>query len=161
MRDMSASSWLRQGSSIVCDRAKLGPLITSGCLISLREALSWLRAWPNAPRNNGDTVLVGGLETCLDLLSAQDAEAFIRGDIRKLILEFQSRWDRRGLVFGFSTSAKLHHRATDDEILFKHGGKEIRLSHTLWNGTTTIDIARLVADDGSGTTLGYHVRRVS
>ncbi len=161
MRELQTSSWLRQGSSIVCDRSKLGPLITSGCLISLREALGWLRNWPDAPRNNGNTVLVGGLETCLDLLSVRDAEEFIRSDVRKFVLEFQTRWDRRGLVFGFSTAAKLHHRASDDEILFKQSGKEIRLSHSLWNGTATVDIARLVADDGSGTTLGYHVRRIS
>lgn len=161
MRDMSSSSWLRQGSSIVFDRDKLGPLITSGCLISLREAFSWLDNWPDAPANNGDTVLVGGLETCLELLTARDAEEFIRGDIRKFIVQFQSRWDRRGLVFGFSTPAKIALRVSDDEVLFKSGKKEIRLSHALWNGTSTIDVARIVADDNSENTLGYHVRRIS
>ena len=38
MREMSSSSWLRRGSSIVFDRQTLGPLIGGGALVSLREA---------------------------------------------------------------------------------------------------------------------------
>jgi len=161
MRDMSASSWLRQGSSIVFDKTKLGPLVTSGCLISLREALSWIEHFPLAPKNGADTVLVGGLETCLDLLPASDAETWVRTHVRRFIVKFQNEWDRRGLVFGFSTPNKVIHQISDDEVLFKSNNKVIRLSHALWNGTATVDVARLVTDDREVNTVGYHVRRIS
>lgn len=38
MREMSSSSWLRRGSSIVFDHYTLGPLIAGGALVSLRKA---------------------------------------------------------------------------------------------------------------------------
>jgi hypothetical protein len=38
MREMSSSSWLRRGSSIVFDHSTLGPLIAGGALVSLRKA---------------------------------------------------------------------------------------------------------------------------
>lgn len=46
---MSSSSWLRRGSSTVFDRHTLGPLIGSGALVSLREALRWMKGWPSDP----------------------------------------------------------------------------------------------------------------
>lgn len=46
---MSSSSWLRRGSSTVFDRHTLGPLIGSGTLVSLREALRWMNGWPSDP----------------------------------------------------------------------------------------------------------------
>ena len=49
MRDMSSSAWLRRGSSIVFDRLTLGPLIGGGALVSMREALGWMNAWPAEP----------------------------------------------------------------------------------------------------------------
>jgi hypothetical protein len=119
MREMSSSAWLRRGSSIVFDKHSLGELITEGCLISLREALSWMKAWPSQAPGQGQTVLVGGLEACLEVMPQEDAEAFLRNRVKPLVLEFQSRWDQRGLVFGFGTPEwSFQVTAAREEVLF-------------------------------------------
>jgi hypothetical protein len=163
---MSSSAWLRRGSSIIFDKHSLGPLITDGCLVSLREALSWMKAWPAQPSNNGQTVLVGGLETCLEVLSPEDAEAFLRNRVKPFVLEFQSRWDQRGLVFGFGKSNKAFVvTPSDEEVLFvRQDQQRVRLSYSLWDGSATMNVTRLVRDErqtGKKVTLGYYVPRIS
>ena len=49
MRDISSSAWHRRGSSIVYHRNLLVPLIASGAMVSLREALAWVKNWPLEP----------------------------------------------------------------------------------------------------------------
>lgn len=166
MREMSSSAWLRRGSSIVFDKHSLGPLITDGCLVSLREALSWMKSWPAQPPDDRQTVLVGGLETCLEVFSPEDAEAFLRNRIKPFVLEFQSRWDQRGLVFGFGTPEKSFEvTASQEEVLFlRRDRKRVRLSYSLWDGSATMNVTRLVRDDGQTgkrVTLGYYVPRIS
>ena len=103
MRDMSSSAWLRRGSSIVFDRFTLGPLISGGALVSMREALRWMNAWPVEPPGNGRTVLVCGIETFLDVMEPAEAQDFLKSRVKPFVQEFQARWDQRGLVFGFGT----------------------------------------------------------
>src|SRR5690349_5161556 len=103
MRDMSASAWLRRGSSIVFDRFSLGPLIGQGALVSLREALRWTNAWPSQPPGSGQTVLVCGIETFLDVMEPAEVQKFLKKQVKPFVQEFQARWDQRGLVFGFGT----------------------------------------------------------
>jgi len=93
MREMSSSAWLRRGSSIIFDRITLGPLIGGSALVSLREALGWMKSWPLKPPGNGQTVLVGGIETFLEILEPRDAERFLRNRIKPFVQEFQERWD--------------------------------------------------------------------
>src|SRR5437868_653361 len=101
MQDMSSSSWQRRGSSVVFHSTLLGPLIVEGHLVSLWKALGWLNHWPAEPPARGATVLVGGLEACLELLSLEEGKQFLKARIKPFILEFQHHWDQRGLVFGF------------------------------------------------------------
>jgi hypothetical protein len=165
MREMSSSAWQRRGSSVVYSRLMLGPLIAVGCLVSLREVLSWLRKWPDEPPGNVHTVLVGGLETCLEVLPPAETEGFLQRRIRPLILEFQSRWDQRGLVFGFGCPSQRFRVDVQENVLFSHpGGGVVRLSSGLWNGAARQDIYRLFTKDPSTNQLapgGFHVRRLS
>jgi hypothetical protein len=78
MRGMSSSAWLRRGSSIVFDRFTLGPLIVGDALVSMREALKWMNAWPAEPPGNGQTVLVCGIETVLDVMEPAEAQNLTR-----------------------------------------------------------------------------------
>jgi len=164
MRDMSSSAWLRRGSSIVFDRYALGSLIGGGALVSLREALGWMHAWPSEPPGSGPTVLVCGIETFLDVLEPAKAEEFLKNRVNPFVQEFQSRWDQRGLVFGFGT----HERSfkvtfVDEEVLFiRRDGERVRLSYSLWDGSATMNVARLIRDEqGRIITVGYHVKWIS
>ena len=166
MLEMSSTSWLRRGSSVVFDKQSLGPLIAGGCMVSLRQAFSWLSAWPSGPPCDADTVLVCGLETCLEVLSSDDAERFLQSRVKPFILEFQSRWDQRGLVFGFGTPERSFEvTPADEEVRFRTRGSEpIRLSQALWDGSATLNVTRLVRSDSQGggqVTVGFHVPRIS
>ena len=166
MREMASSAWRRRGSSVVFDKQSLGSLIGSGCLVSLREALGWMGKWPADPPLGVHAVLVGGLEAVLEVYSPDEAEVFLRGRIKPLVQEFQSRWDQIGLVFGFGTSAKSFEvTAFEEEVLFrKQGGERVRLSYNLWDGSATLNITRLLREDapsGKRLTVGYHVSRIS
>lgn len=165
MLDMSSSTWQRRGSSVVYNRHMLGPLIAADCLVSLREALGWLRQWPDEPPGNGHTALVGGLETCLEVLSPAAAEDFLRRQVRPLILEFQSRWDQRGLVFGFGCPSQRFRLDAREEVLFSHPqGGVVRLSSSLWNGAAKQDLYRLLTKDPTTNQSmpgGFYVRHLS
>lgn len=164
MRDMSSSAWLRRGSSIVFDRFTLGSLIGWGGLVSMREALRWMNAWPAEPPGNGQTVLVCGIETFLDVMEPDDAQDFLKSRIKPFVQEFQARWDQRGLVFGFGTHERSFElTASDEEILFvRRDGERVRLSYSLWDGSATINVAHLIREEhGKSITVGYYVARIS
>jgi hypothetical protein len=165
MREISSTGWKRRGSSIVFDRVTLGPLITSGCMVSLREALGWINKWPANPPCLERTLLVCGIETSIDILSPQEVEEFLRGKIRPFIQEFQSRWDQCGLVFGFSSSEhSFRETAADEDVTWlRHDRKKIFLSRWMWNGSSTLNLARIVRFDEkkNPTIVGYHVPRIS
>ena len=165
MQDMTASTWLRRGSSVVFHQDLLGPLISAGCLVSLREALSWMKAWPANPPGNGQTVLVGGLEAALEVMTPDGAEEFLRSQIKAFIHEVQSQWDQRGLVFGFGCSASRFLVDPSEQVLFAGpGDRVVRLSSGMWNGSATQDMNRLVvrnSSTGRDEPGGFYVRRLS
>lgn len=167
MRDIETDRWHRLGSSIVWDSAALAPLLTAGYLLSLREVLSWRKAWPSAPPCGSATVLVGGLEACLDLLAPVEAEQFLRSQIKPLILDFQARWDQRGLVFGFGAPENAFKiEPANEEILFvRRDQSRVRLSFAMWDGSANLNLSRLVqrpTGNAKGkVTIGYHVQRIS
>lgn len=164
MRDMSYGTWLRRGSSIVFDRPTLGPLIWEGALVSMREALGWMKAWPDKPPGNGQTVLVCGIETLLDVMEPAEAESFLKKRVKPFVQEFQSCWDQRGLVFGFGTHERSFElRASDEEVLFiRRDTRRVRLSYSLWDGSATMNVTRLIREEQEkNITIGYYVARIS
>ncbi len=165
MEDMTSSGWQRRGSSVVFHSSLLGPLIDAGCLVSLREALGWMKAWPVEPCGNRQTVLVGGLETALEVLEPQEAEEFLRSRMKAFIHEFQGRWDQRGLVFGFGCPAsRFQVDAFEDVRFLGPGQRSVRLSMTLWNSSARQDMYRILVRDastGRQEAGGFYVRRLS
>jgi hypothetical protein len=165
MHELSSSSWTRRGSSIVFDRDALAPFIAGGSMVPLRDALAWMQKWPTDPPNNQRTVLVSGLETCIDVVTPEEAEQFLRSRIRPYIQEFQARWDQVGLLFGFTSSPHcFSETAAEEEVQWIRGDhQKIALSRWMWNGSSTLNMARIVRQDlqKSTFTVGYHVPRIS
>jgi hypothetical protein len=123
-----------------------------------------MHAWPAEPPVKGRTILVGGIETFLDVLEPSKAQEFLKNRVKPFVQEFQTRWDQRGLVFGFGTHERSFEvTLSDEEVLFvRRDGERIRLSHSLWDGSATMNVARLVRDDhGKRSTAGYYVARIS
>ncbi len=165
MQEISSTSWQRKGSSVVFNQASLGPLISGGAMISLRQALGWMAEWPSQPPVPGKTVLVSGLETIIEVMEPDEVEVFLRGRLRPLIQEFQQRWDQRGLIFGFSAHERAFEVTTlNEEVLFRRRDrKTVHLSEALWDGSATLNLSRIVAgsSDEENKTVGFHVARIS
>ncbi|MBE7508220.1 MAG: hypothetical protein HS101_18310 [Planctomycetia bacterium] len=161
---VDSKMWLTRGSSVIFDKIMLGPLLNDGALISLRQALSWLSSWPSAPPTSGRTVLLGGLDTVLEVLPTRDAEDFVRRQIRPLIAEFQNRWTECGLVFGMNTPApRIVEDPVTEMVHFENrDGERLCLSTELWNGSAVTDMRRLVRTDraaGQKVRGGYYAPR--
>lgn len=166
MQEMSSSAWKRRGSSVVFDKQTLGQLIEEQGIVSLREALAWMTLWPASPPNDARTVVVSGLEACLDIGTPKEAEARLQQRIKPFIEEFQRRWDQCGLVFGVGVSGNSFTvMSADEEIEFTRSDhKKVRLSYALWNGSSTLNVTRLFREGdrpGEQITVGYYVQRIS
>jgi hypothetical protein len=84
MKELSADSWKRLGSSIIWDKDSLQELLPTASLVSLRQFLSWQGAWPaQLPRTNR-TILIAGLQTCLEVLTLLEGEAFLLNRVQAL-----------------------------------------------------------------------------
>ncbi len=166
MENISNTVWQRKGSSVIFDQDSLGEFIAEGAVISLRQALTWLKGLPLTPPVPGRTILISGLETVLETLLPVEADEFLVKRIRPLLLELQAHWTDFGIVFGFSSHEKAFTETVlEEEVLFRrHDRKEIRLSQGLWDGTATMNMQRVVCEahkSGKETKVGYYVPRIS
>lgn len=174
MHEMTGQAWKSRGSSVVYDRELLRALIGavgSSGLVSLREALGWAvqGGWPASPPIGKDgkpvtTIVIGGMETILDVTPKAEAEQFVRQRLRHLIQTVQSKWDQCGIVFGFTAHERRFEVTMQEEVLFvTQGGDKIRLSSTLWNGAAADDLWAIIKRPAQGSPVrgGFHVTRVS
>ena len=78
MKQLLDTVWQRRGVSWIWDDEALNLVATPGQVYSLRQLLRCAGHWPeDLPSNSGSTMVVAGLDACLDLMSPDDAEAFI------------------------------------------------------------------------------------
>ena len=166
MDTISNTVWQRRGSSILFDQESLAPFVKDGAVISLREALSWMRGLPSAPPVEGKTIVVCGLETVIETLPDDEIDDFLVQRIRPLLIELQNRWPGIGIVFGFSSHPKTFEESPmQEEVLFKRRDRiKVRLSEGLWDGSTTVNMKRIVEPErepGQEVVIGYYVARIS
>jgi hypothetical protein len=166
MESNYTSVWQRRGSSVIFDQKSLGPFISGGAVISLRQALSWSKELPAVPSVPGRTILVSGLETVIETLEPQETEDFLCRRIRPLLIHLQNRWTDCGVVFGFTSHPKsFEETMLAEEVLFRRRDrKQVRLSDGLWDGSATVNMKRVVREGdrpGEEVIVGYYVARIS
>ena len=166
MDTISSTIWQRRGSCIVFDRESLGTFIAGGALVSLQEALGWMKGLPSMPPVPGHSILISGLETMIEILSPADAEEFLIHRIRPLLITLQSSWPAFGVVFGFSSHEKAFEETSlEESVLFRRRDrKTVRLSDGLWDGTATVNMKLVIRQGdkpGEEILVGYHVARIS
>ena len=167
MQEMTASSWKRQGSSIVWSLDLLSPLITEGEATPLRTSLGWLKSGlPDAPPGDRQTILVGGLQTVLENMPDPDTGYnWLRQYILPLCRECGRHWASVGLVFAMDGPARMFtHNDADDLVYFGRGtdrSRQISLTRGVWNGASTGTGAYKLLVAETNELGGYHVKRVS
>jgi len=166
MDSISSTVWQRKGSSVIFDRAVLGEFISQGAVISLRNALAWMKDFPDHPPVPGRAIVISGLETIMETLPPPLAEEFLNQRLRPLIIELQNRWTECGILFGFSSHERaFEETAFEEEILFLRGDrKQVRLSEELWGGSASVNMKRIVKEEQKTRKekkVGYYVARIS
>lgn len=167
MQEMTAQSWKRRGCSVVWSPELLSPLITENDAVPLRTVLEWQRhGLPETPPGGGHTVLVGGLQTVLEVMPDSDtAYAWLRANILPLCRRWCNHWGNVGLVFGMDGPARLFQLNEADDLVYfgKGSDRETKLCITraIWNGAATGNGVFKLIVEGTKETGGYHVKHLS
>jgi hypothetical protein len=167
MQEMTAQSWKRRGCSIVWSPELLSGLITDTEATSLRIALEWRQqGLPDSPPGGGKTVLVGGLQTVMEVIADPHAAyAWLRANILPLCRMWSNHWDGVALVFGMDGPGKLFQlNESDDLVYFGRAAdrdSKLCLTRAIWNGAATgKGVYKLIAESTKDIG-GFHVVRVS
>ena len=101
MKQTLDTVWQRRGTSWVWDEEARNQVCEAGQVWSLRQFLRSVGNWPDdLPSNGTNTMVVAGLEASLDLLTPQDAEAWLGDAIKDAILSFQDHYEgEAALIF--------------------------------------------------------------
>jgi len=119
MRQMLDTVWQRRGTSWIWDERARNLICTAATIWSLRQFLQAVGNWPDdLPSNRNQTLVVGGLEGCLDLLTPDEAEAWLGDAIKTAILSFQDAYaGEAALVFWLPLGhSRLKVHTTTDEV---------------------------------------------
>ncbi|MBF0462704.1 MAG: hypothetical protein HQL87_15095 [Magnetococcales bacterium] len=105
MKILTDDVWKRRGFSLLWDEKALAALGKPCNVQSIRQFFALVGRWPEElPSNDGNTLVVAGLEGCLDLLAPPEAESWLESDLLAAILDFQSKFSgEAALVFWLPT----------------------------------------------------------
>ncbi len=166
MDTISNTVWQRKGSCLIFNKTTLTPFLKQGCIVSLRQALSWIKSFPSDPPVKGKTILVCGLETMVETLPPDEIDDFLTGHIRPLLITLQNRWPACGIVFGFSSHPNTFKESQmREEVLFKRRDRvKVSLSEGIWGPGTALNMKRISDPEqkpGKEVVVGYYVARIS
>lgn len=101
MNQLRDTVWQRRGTSWLWDAEALTQVCLANEAWSLRQFVQATGHWPeDLPSNNNNTLVVAGLDGCLDLLLPPDAENWLGTEMKDSILSFQEFYDgQAALIF--------------------------------------------------------------
>lgn len=172
MEILRDAGWHRTGMTILWDGESLGNLVQPKDVVSLRQMVQLSRSWPEElPANNGNTLVVAGLDACLDLLSPGDAEEWLTRPFRQWILSFQEHYQlQAGLVFYVPDGGKRIRQETTGGFTWRcgapHTSSELDFGRALWSGAeddvSWLGKPRVTDASAPGQdTIGLFLRRLS
>ena len=164
MKQLYDTVWQRRGISWVWDAEALAQVCGVSEVWSLREFLRAVGQWPeNLPSNNGDTMVVAGLEGCLDLLVPSDAEIWLSDKIKEAILSFQDAYDgQAALVFWLpGGGGRIAINPATDAVVWRcaapQPNSEIAFGRILW-GEAREYPQEILLRNGAKTAGLFHLR---
>lgn len=173
MRIVEGDVWKRRGLTLLWGPDDLSSLAKPVEVKSIRELISFARAWPEElPSNAGQTLVVAGVEGCLDCLSPDDAGAWIENDLRPALLSFQEEYEgQAALVLWLPTGQRrvTMNRASESyswKCNAPFAGREIEFGRILWGGAES-DVGRILdsrhtnRDPDGAAWIGLHHPRLS
>lgn len=119
MRQITDTVWQRRGTSWIWDEEARNQVCVASEVWSLRQFLQAAGNWPDdLPSNGNNTLVVAGLEGGLDLLTPEDAEAWLGDAVKQAILSFQDAYDgQAALIFWLPGGGnRIRAQAATDEV---------------------------------------------
>lgn len=166
MQDFAEHIWRRFGASVLWDSYEIQAAAGAGAAtVSLRTALCWAESMPDEPPDGASSILVTGLETALDVLTADELPALL-DRLQRLIRTQSRRWGECGLAFVASGPSRYVVTGQGSLMYIRSDRGSLDLGRGLWGGNHG-EIGRLLATrtqpNGKPATIpaGYWLRRVS
>jgi hypothetical protein len=164
MKQLRDSVWQRRGTSWIWDAEALAKVCKPSEVWSLRKFLLAVGHWPeDLPSNNGATLVVAGLDGCLDLLAPPDAENWLSAEIKVAILSFQDFYGgEASLIFWLPSGAgRIKINSATDAVGWlcaaPHSGQELDFGRLLWGEAREYPQEILLREGGKPAGL-FHLR---
>ena len=111
MKQLLDSVWQRRGVSWVWNDEALSAVTKASEVLSLRQLMLAAQDWPDElPSNGGNTLVVAGLDACLDLLAPADADNWLGNELKSAILSFQDEYSgEAALIFWLPKGERRFH----------------------------------------------------
>jgi hypothetical protein len=164
MKQLLETVWQRRGVSWIWDDEALNKIAKSGEVLSLRQLLRFDGHWhDDLPSNNGSTMVVAGLDACLDLMSPDDSEAWLGNELKHTILSFQDFYQGdAALVFWLPAGQRrVYVQTASDAVVWRcgapHGDRQIDFGRLLWGEAREYPQEILLAAGAKAAGL-FHLR---
>lgn len=139
MRYLIDTVWQRRGTSWIWDEEARNQVCAAREVWSLRQLLLAVGQWPDdLPSNDNNTLVVAGLDGCLDLLAPEDAEVWLSDAIKDAILSFQSHYEgEAALIFWLpSGQGRIKVNPATEAVTWRcaapHGQETLDFGRVLW-----------------------------
>lgn len=164
MRQIFDTVWQRRGTSWIWDDEARDQVCVAPEVWSLRQFLQAAGNWPDdLPSNNGQSLVVAGLEGSLDLLAPAEAGQWLEDVIRDAILSFQSFYESQAaLIFWFPFGdGRLRVNSATDTVVWlceaPHRGHELDFGRILWGEANEYPQEVIIREGGKPAGL-FHLR---
>jgi hypothetical protein len=164
MKQLLDTVWQRRGVSWIWNDDALNIVAKPGEVLSLRQLLRMIGQWPDdLPSNKGGTMVVAGLDACLDLMAPEQADAWLGNVLKHAILSFQDAYQgEAALVFWLPAGQRrVHVQTSSDDVVWRcgapHGDQQIDFGRLLWGEARQYPQEILLAKAAKAAGL-FHLR---
>lgn len=164
--------WPRRGFAILWEATTLVEIVSPAEVVSLRQFFVMAKDWPeDLPAADGNAMVVSGMEGCLDVLDADDAERWIETDLKEAVLSFQDHYQgQAGLIFWVPSGRhRISMKGASEQYFWKHrssGADGLPIGRLLFSGAES-EVERLLNSEDENVDydgkhwIGLHHPRIS
>ena len=174
MKILQEDVWKRRGVNLLWDSGTLSALALPAEVVTIRQFFAMVGHWPDdLPCNDGNTLVVAGLEGCMDILDPKGAENWLKSDVLSATLRFQDHYSlEAALVFWLPSGGERRIRMNPATESYSwvcsapHSRETLDLGRILWAGAEA-DVSRIIASDHTNADpdgpawIGLHHPRLS
>lgn len=164
MKQVLDTVWQRRGVSWIHDDETLSSVTKASEVYSLRQLLRAAKNWPNdLPSNGGNSLVVAGLDACLDLLAPADADSWLGDELKTAILSFQDEYSgEAALIFWLPKGERRFQTdLATDAVRWRcsapHANQHIEFGRILWGEARDYPQEIVMAERGKPVGL-FHLR---